>query len=114
KSNKFLELKVHLSSNSISMGPSVKSSSPITTHVLNTGDWVPAARVALSLHRLDPRMAIWSLITIGWEGLITSDGFTPGIFYPYVEVCKKEYDADQSFHVPLLVSRYSYSTYRGS
>uniref|UniRef100_A0A672K0B2 5-hydroxyisourate hydrolase n=1 Tax=Sinocyclocheilus grahami TaxID=75366 RepID=A0A672K0B2_SINGR len=104
------------------------------THVLNTGDGVPAARVALSLHRLDPRMAIWNLMTIGWDGrcpgLITSDGFTPGMykirfetgqyweslgqfsFCPYVEVC--EYDADQSLHVPLLVSSYSYSTYRGS
>ncbi|XP_016427111.1 5-hydroxyisourate hydrolase-like [Sinocyclocheilus rhinocerous] len=87
------------------MGPSVKSSSPITTHVLNTGDGVPAARVALSLHRLDPRMAIWNLITIGWEVVNTNeDGFTPGMykirfetgqyweslgqssFYPYVEI----------------------------
>uniref|UniRef100_A0A672JZK9 Uncharacterized protein n=1 Tax=Sinocyclocheilus grahami TaxID=75366 RepID=A0A672JZK9_SINGR len=48
------------------MGSSAKSNSPITTHVLNTGDGVPAARVAISLHRLDPRMAIWNLITIGW------------------------------------------------
>uniref|UniRef100_A0A8C2DXN7 Transthyretin n=1 Tax=Cyprinus carpio TaxID=7962 RepID=A0A8C2DXN7_CYPCA len=88
-------------------------SSPITTHVLNTGDGVPAARMALSLHRLDPRMAIWNLITIGktdedgrCPGLITSDAFTPGLykvrfetgqyweslgqssFYPYVEVCR--------------------------
>ncbi len=48
------------------MGSSVKSSSPITTHVLNTGDGVPAARMALSLHRLDPSTAIWNLITTGW------------------------------------------------
>uniref|UniRef100_A0A673JL73 Transthyretin n=1 Tax=Sinocyclocheilus rhinocerous TaxID=307959 RepID=A0A673JL73_9TELE len=96
-------------------------SSPITTHVLNTGDGVPAARVALSLHRLDPRMAIWNLITIGWVHRVVplntnEDGFTPGMykirfetgqyweslgqssFYPYVEVCKKEY-----FHVPLQI-----------
>ncbi|KAL1247876.1 hypothetical protein QQF64_023252 [Cirrhinus molitorella] len=95
--------------------------------------------MALSLHRLDPRMAIWNLITIGnthedgrCPGLITSDAFTPGMykirfetgqyweslgqsgFYPYVEIVFTISDADQSFHVPLLVSRYSYSTYRGS
>uniref|UniRef100_A0A671NUQ9 Transthyretin/hydroxyisourate hydrolase domain-containing protein n=1 Tax=Sinocyclocheilus anshuiensis TaxID=1608454 RepID=A0A671NUQ9_9TELE len=103
------------------MGPSVKSSSPITTHVLNTGDWVPAARVALSLHRLDPRMAIWICFICDLCAYLyvymqrTSTGsLEQSSFYPYVEVCKKEYDADQSFHVPLLVSRYSYSTYRGS
>ncbi|RXN09316.1 5-hydroxyisourate hydrolase-like protein [Labeo rohita] len=65
-------------------------------------------------------------------GLITSDAFTPGMykirfetgqyweslgqssFYPYVEVVFTISNADQSFHVPLLVSRFSYSTYRGS
>ncbi|ROL41319.1 5-hydroxyisourate hydrolase [Anabarilius grahami] len=118
---------------------SVKGSGPLTTHVLNTGDGVPAARMALSLHRLDPRMTIWSLVTVGntnedgrCPGLITSDAFTPGMykirfetgqyweslgqssFYPYVEIVFTVSDADQSFHVPLLVSRYSYSTYRGS
>lgn len=45
---------------------SVKGSGPLTTHVLNTGDGVPAARMALSLHRLDSRMTIWSLVTVGW------------------------------------------------
>lgn len=37
--------------------------SPLVTHVLNTEDGVPAARLALSLHRLDPQMALWNLIT---------------------------------------------------
>lgn len=64
----------------IAMGSSAKSSSPITTHVLNTGDGVPAARMALSLHRLDPRMAIWNLITIGWV-----DGYYCILFYLFSE-----------------------------
>lgn len=37
--------------------------SPLVTHVLNTADGVPAARLAVSLHRLDPQMALWNLIT---------------------------------------------------
>lgn len=37
--------------------------SPLVTHVLNTADGVPAARLAISLHRLDPQMALWNLIT---------------------------------------------------
>lgn len=39
--------------------------SPLTTHVLNTGDGVPAARMALSLHRLDSDQLIWNMLSIG-------------------------------------------------
>ncbi|XP_056596207.1 5-hydroxyisourate hydrolase b isoform X1 [Triplophysa dalaica] len=120
------------------MGP-LNNSSPLTTHVLNTGDGLPAVRMAISLHRLDPQMTLWNLITVGstnedgrCPGLITSDAFTPGTykmrfetgqywesleqgsFYPYVEIVFTITDADQKFHLPLLLSRYSYSTYRGS
>lgn len=40
--------------------------SPLVTHVLNTEDGVPAACLALSLHRLDPQMVLWNLITTGY------------------------------------------------
>lgn len=43
----------------------VAESSPLTTHVLNTGDGVPAARMALSLHRLDSKLLIWSMLSVG-------------------------------------------------
>ncbi|KAL6474401.1 hypothetical protein MHYP_G00179620 [Metynnis hypsauchen] len=35
-------------------------------------------------------------------------------FYPYVEIVFTITDQDQTFHLPLLLSRFSYSTYRGS
>ncbi|CAL1592050.1 unnamed protein product [Knipowitschia caucasica] len=114
-------------------------SSPLTTHVLNTADGAPAARLALSLHRLEATTKIWSLITVGTTnsdgrcpGLISKAGFTPGTyklrfetgeywdslgqtsFYPYVEVVFTIKESDQKFHIPLLMSRFSYSTYRGS
>lgn len=41
-------------------------SSPLTTHVLNTADGVPAARMALSLHRLEPQLMIWNMLTVGY------------------------------------------------
>ncbi|XP_030621616.1 5-hydroxyisourate hydrolase isoform X2 [Chanos chanos] len=113
--------------------------SPLTTHVLNTGMGVPGAGMALSLHRLDPVTSAWSLITAGTTnddgrcpGLITRECFTPGVykirfesgqyweglgetcFYPYIEIVFNITDAAQKFHVPLLLSRFSYSTYRGS
>lgn len=40
-------------------------SSPLTTHVLNTADGAPAARLAVSLHRLDPELLIWNMLTVG-------------------------------------------------
>ncbi|KAM3609447.1 uncharacterized protein V6R79_015063 [Siganus canaliculatus] len=114
-------------------------SGPLTTHVLNTGDGVPAARLALSLHRLDAKLKIWNLLNVGTTdqdgrcpGLISRQAFTPGMyklrfetgpyweglgqtpFYPYVEVVFSISDPEQKFHLPLLMSRFSYSTYRGS
>ncbi|XP_020481692.1 5-hydroxyisourate hydrolase b [Labrus bergylta] len=113
--------------------------SPLTTHVLNTGDGVPAARMALSLHRLDSKLMIWSMLSVGTTntdgrcpGLIGREAFSPGMyklrfetgsyweslgqtsFYPYVEVVFTISDREQRFHLPLLMSRFSYSTYRGS
>lgn len=43
----------------------IMESSPLTTHVLNTGDGVPAAKMALSLHRLDSKLMIWSMLNVG-------------------------------------------------
>ncbi|XP_060764902.1 5-hydroxyisourate hydrolase b [Neoarius graeffei] len=113
--------------------------SPVDTHVLNTIDGIPAARMALSLHRLDPRMTLWNLISTGTTDengycsrLITRQKFTVGMyklrfetgqyweslgqtsFYPYVEIVFTITDLDQRFHVPLHLSRYTYSVYRST
>ncbi|KAJ8248966.1 hypothetical protein GJAV_G00229710 [Gymnothorax javanicus] len=113
--------------------------SPLTTHVLYTGEGIPGRRMALSLHRLDSQLAVWNLLTTGTTdddgrcpGLITREAFTPGMykmrfetgeyfqalgqtcFYPYVEIVFNITDPTQKFHLPLLLSRFSYSTYRGS
>ncbi|KPP57634.1 5-hydroxyisourate hydrolase-like [Scleropages formosus] len=114
-------------------------SSPITTHVLNTVDGIPASQMPISLHRLDTALTLWSLISTGTTdddgrcpGLITREAFTPGMykmrfetgqywenqgqtcFYPYVEIVFTISDSARKYHVPLLLSRFSYSTYRGS
>ncbi|XP_012690131.1 5-hydroxyisourate hydrolase [Clupea harengus] len=113
--------------------------SPLSTHVLNTGQGVPGAGMALSLHRLDPRTETWNLLIAGTTnddgrcpGLITREAFIPGTykmrfetgqywkglgetcFYPYVEIVFTIMEPSQKCHVPLLLSRFSYSTYRGS
>ncbi|XP_026855389.1 5-hydroxyisourate hydrolase [Electrophorus electricus] len=118
---------------------SISTPSPLTTHVLNTGHGTPAASMGLSLHFLDPTSMTWNLLTTGTTNndgrcpcLITREAFIPGAykmrfetgqywealgetcFYPYVEIVFTITDASQKFHVPLLLSRFSYSTYRGS
>ncbi|XP_041847576.1 5-hydroxyisourate hydrolase-like isoform X2 [Melanotaenia boesemani] len=115
------------------------SSSPLTTHVLNTAMGVPGSNVSLKLYRQDLASSVWDLITTGTTnddgrcpGLITSQLFTSGVykmhfetaqywasmgetsFYPYVEIVFTINDPAQKYHIPLLLSRFSYSTYRGS
>ncbi|XP_061737338.1 5-hydroxyisourate hydrolase [Nerophis ophidion] len=115
------------------------SPSPLTTHVLNTANGLPGSNMALNLHRLDPSSETWMVITTGTTnsdgrcpGLITQEMFLSGVyklrfetapywdslgetsFYPYVEIVFTIKDPSQKYHIPLLLSRFSYSTYRGS
>ncbi|XP_024911561.1 5-hydroxyisourate hydrolase [Cynoglossus semilaevis] len=115
------------------------SPSPLTTHVLNTAMGVPGSNMILFLHRQDPCTNAWTQITTGitnedgrCPGLITKENFTPGVyklyfetagywaslgetcFYPYVEIVFTITNTEQKYHIPLLLSRFSYSTYRGS
>lgn len=113
--------------------------SPLTTHVLNIANGIPAANMTVSLHRLDPVSSVWHELSTGLTNddgrclsLITKETFIAGvykmrfetgkywnvlgeiIFYPFVEVVFTVTDPSQKYHVPLLLSRFSYSTYRGS
>jgi 5-hydroxyisourate hydrolase len=112
-------------------------SSPITTHVLDTSIGKPAAGVAVVLENLTGDN--WQ--TIG-KGKTNSDGrvadllstgsLTAGryrltfavekyfeqrkvaAFYPSVAVEFTIVELQQHYHVPLLISPFGYSTYRGS
>ena len=112
--------------------------SPITTHILDTARGCPAAGVPVSLEQLTPD-GQWR--SIG-EGLTDSDGRnkslmpagalevgtyrinfdtgayygsrSEGSFYPEVRICFSVEEADEHYHVPLLLSPFGYSTYRGS
>ncbi len=111
--------------------------SPITTHVLDTARGRPAEGVAVSLERLsgesfarigsgttDADGRLRSLLPAGTLGVATYRlVFETGAyfaargmatFYPQAVVVFKVEDATQHYHVPLLLSPYGYSTYRGS
>jgi 5-hydroxyisourate hydrolase len=113
-------------------------SSKITTHVLDTSRGRPAAGIAVTLEAHDPK-AGWAVVgrgTTDGDGRLKTllpDGqaLTPGFyrltfavgayfridgaphFYPEIPIVF-EVKADEHHHVPLLLSPYGYSTYRGS
>ena len=109
----------------------------ITTHVLDTARGRPAAgmRVVLEVRDGDGWAAVGG-------GVTDADGRVPGLhaagalaagvhrltfqtgewfeaegvtgFYPQVSVVCRIEDLSAHYHVPLLISPYGYSTYRGS
>jgi hydroxyisourate hydrolase len=101
----------------------------LTTHVLDTARGVPAAGVKIELRRGDELLAATvtnadgrtdgALLTESPAGeyeLIfdVGDYFGERAFLDRVPVRFSIADPDAHYHVPLLVSPWSYSTYRGS
>lgn len=112
--------------------------SAITTHVLDTSRGVPAAGVPVVLERQDD--SGWRLIGRGetdadgrQRGLMPDAGSAPpGVyrlrfdtrayfeghaqqtFFPQVTVTFEVPDGEAHHHVPLLLSPFGYTTYRGS
>ena len=103
--------------------------STLSTHVLDTATGEPAAGMTVHLSRSNGD---------GWESLATmttdDDGRAGGVgeltdgtyrlgfetgdygndFYPFVHVVFNVDESRDHYHVPLLLSPYGYSTYRGS
>ncbi|MDQ3035392.1 MAG: hydroxyisourate hydrolase [Myxococcota bacterium] len=112
--------------------------SPITTHVLDVSIGRPAPGIAVTLARADGSGAFRELA----RGETDADGratqlLAPGSleagthritfevapyfassgrasFYPHVEIVFVVGATDEHYHVPLLLSPFGYSTYRGS
>lgn len=111
--------------------------SQITTHVLDTAAGRPAAGIEVSLFREGEDSQ--TLAT----GRTNDDGRVPGLlpdadtleaglyrmhfatgpylarhgedaFYPHVDVVFRLDGSGEHYHIPLLLSPYGYSTYRGS
>ena len=113
--------------------------SPITTHVLDTSQGCPGANIQIRLEQQKTDKN-WQIIA---SGTTNSDGrianlipddkvldsgvyrmvFATGpyfeqhgkaYFYPEIEVRFLLNHPEQHYHIPLLLSPFSYSTYRGS
>ncbi|ORY72431.1 hydroxyisourate hydrolase [Leucosporidium creatinivorum] len=112
--------------------------SPITCHVLDSMSGKPASEVRVQLQRFDG-----SNFAAMADGITDKDGRCPTLlepaatvekgiykitfytkqyfeqkgvssFYPFVEIPFEVKVAEEHYHVPLLLSPYAYSTYRGS
>lgn len=109
--------------------------SPVTTHVLDTSTGKPAEGISIRIYK--QTNGEWMKLN---ETKTNADGRTNGLllepdsinqgdtyrmvfetnsyfekcFYPYVEIVFHIEDPTSHYHVPLLISPYAYSTYRGS
>ncbi|HVR40435.1 MAG TPA: hydroxyisourate hydrolase [Thermoanaerobaculia bacterium] len=106
--------------------------SGITTHILDIARGRPAAGIAVTLEIRDG--VAWKTIgggTTDADGrcrTLTPSNIAPGTyritfdvatyntdgFFPHVAIEFHVRDAAQHYHVPLLLSPFGYSTYRGS
>lgn len=113
-------------------------SSPITTHILDTSRGLPAAAVTVTLEYRDTTGAFVQVGTgvTDTDGrlrtLLSGDAFRTGTyrlifdvrsyqsaqgeggFFPEVAITFFVGNTSQHYHVPLLLSPFGYSTYRGS
>jgi 5-hydroxyisourate hydrolase len=113
----------------------------LTTHILDTARGCPAAGVRVELFRIegDTRKSLSVMVTNA-DGrtdkpILGKGDLLPGIYelqfemkdyfsqiapeteYPFVGTVQLRFgiaNADEHYHIPLLASPFSYSTYRGS
>ncbi|ODM90596.1 5-hydroxyisourate hydrolase [Orchesella cincta] len=119
------------------------ASNPLTSHVLDTATGKPAVGIPVTLSKFENDVwrqisRKWAfqdtanrLRWTGWKSDIIEE-FTPSkykltfetlayyegrgekTFYPYIDVIFEIERSEEHYHVPILLSAYGYSTYRGS
>ena len=108
---------------------------PITTHILNLQTGKPAGGVNVTLKNVEFPNEIFTAITdsdgrvLNWQAPIdlvagiwelsfsVSEWFesqNQATFFSDVQLKFKVENAEEHYHVPLLLSAYGFSTYRGS
>jgi 5-hydroxyisourate hydrolase len=100
----------------------------ITTHVLDTAKGRPAAGVAVTLFHgkdvlfdgetdADGRARVLEPDRVQrctYRIVFDTGAYNPAGFFPEASIVFRVDDVAQHYHVPLLLSPFGYSTYRGS
>ncbi|MCX5514827.1 hydroxyisourate hydrolase [Kaistia algarum] len=113
----------------------------LTTHVLDIATGRPAGGLAIELFRVDDELSFVRAVTTNDDGrvdepLLEGEALAAGVYElrfhagdylrqssarltdpPFLDVIPIRFgiaDPSQHYHVPLLLSPYGYSTYRGS
>lgn len=112
----------------------------LSTHILDTANGKPAANINIRLYAIDDEKVLLAAFVSNPDGrtdqpLRSDDSIRTGTYelefdvgdyfaglgtktsspaFLNTVVLRFSVDAEQSYHVPLLVSPWSYSTYRGS
>ena len=98
----------------------------ITTHVLDTAKGKPAAGMRVTLRRGDSvifdgatdndgRARLMEKAEPGtYELTFDTGAYNPDGFFPSASITFRVDNPNQHYHVPLLLSPFGYSTYRGS
>ncbi|MEO7049498.1 MAG: hydroxyisourate hydrolase [Ferruginibacter sp.] len=110
----------------------------LSTHILDVSKGTPAAGVPISLEKYNAQTSVWTVVDkkitdsngripdflpannsnrgIYKLTFFTSDYFKKNnseSFYPFIEVVFQIKD-EKHYHVPITLSAYGYSTYRGN
>ncbi|QAA82043.1 hydroxyisourate hydrolase [Aequorivita sp. H23M31] len=134
KQNLFLLFLIPL----FAIGQTPKAAYQLSTHILDVSAGLPAAEVLIKLEKLNPQTKKWEFVSekkTSENGRVNdflpSENNNEGIyrftfmvedyfkgkneetFYPFVEVAFK-ISGKEHYHVPITLSAYGYSTYRGS
>jgi 5-hydroxyisourate hydrolase len=117
-----------------------KSEGYLTTHVLDTAKGCPAAGIAISVYKVEAtKKRLLSTTITNSDGrcdspILIGNAFEIGVYelvfkaaeyfsteggdsVPFLDEITLRFgvsDCETHYHIPLLVSPYSYSTYRGS
>ncbi|WP_439032397.1 hydroxyisourate hydrolase [Gordonia terrae] len=105
----------------------------LSTHVLDATSGSPAAGLEVSLQDASgTQLSTGTTDSDGRIGAVNTETLVPGIyhlvfdtgnwfadndikgFYPEIDICFEIDDAERHHHVPILLSPFAYSTYRGS
>jgi 5-hydroxyisourate hydrolase len=92
---------------------------PVTLEIQKTGGWREISKGATDAdgrlrHLLEPGTLVAGIYRLTFETHAYFHARTIRVLYPQITIVFQVADPEEHYHIPLLLSPYGYSTYRGS